>query len=315
MTLFLPLIFGLLGLFLGSFANVVSLRLHSHKSGIFFGRSACPKCNHQLSWYENLPVVSWLFLRGKCKNCKQPISWQYPATELFFGVLFFTVAFLTPLENHILLAWHLLLFFALGILVLSDLRYMDLPDKVTIPTIAFLLITISISHFFFPAEGIPSLWNSLLGAVSIYGFLSLFILLPGILKSMKIKKIKPLWDALSSLFLLPLWIVANILFLKKPFEKIFKTNEDEEEIPAWVGGGDLRLVLIMGLLLGVKMSFVALFLAFFTASLVVMPVHFFQTKKESMFPFGPFLILGTFLTLFWGENILGWYLQLIGVVA
>lgn len=313
MTLTIPLIFGLLGLFLGSFANVVSLRLHSHKSGILFGRSACPKCNHQLSWYENLPVISWIFLRGKCKNCKKAISWQYPAAELFFGVLFFTIAFFTPLENSFLLVWRLLLFFALGILVLSDFRYMDLPDSVTIPTIGFLLITIIASSFFTEKIGIPSLSTALIGAASLYGFLSLFVLLPGILQSIHTKKISPLWDAISSLLLLPLWIVASILFLQKPFEKLFPSSQDDEEIPTWIGGGDLRLSLIIGLTLGWKMGFVAIFLAYITAAIVMFPLYLFQKKKDSLFAFGPFLILGTFLAMFWGKKILAWYLALIGI--
>jgi prepilin signal peptidase PulO-like enzyme (type II secretory pathway) len=130
-----------LGLLLGSFANVISLRLHEKKPGIIVGKSACPKCNAPIRWYDNIPLLSWCVLLGKCRNCKTPISWQYPAVELFFGLLFFVTAIFTPSGEHILLIWRLVIVFALGIMMLSDIRYMDIPDKVSLPIIGFLLLS------------------------------------------------------------------------------------------------------------------------------------------------------------------------------
>lgn len=323
MPLSIALIFGLLGLFLGSFANVVSLRLHSHKKGILFGRSACPKCHHQLNWYENLPLVSWICLRGKCLNCKTPISWQYPAVELFFGSLFFLVAFFSPTDDLLLLFWKLVIAFSLGILTVSDIRYMDIPDPVSLPTIAFLLI---FSIFGSDVPHIPSLSEALLGAGIVYGFLSLFVLMPGILAAAEKGRFRPIKDAIESILLLPIWILFSLVFLGKYFEKKMHTEKDTEELPSWIGGGDLRLAIIMGLILGWKMGLVALFLAYFLGAVVMLPLYYIaeqkkrkakkkrkKTKEDSLFPFGPFLAAGTILSIFWGQEILDWYFHLIGL--
>jgi leader peptidase (prepilin peptidase)/N-methyltransferase len=76
------------GLILGSFFNVVIARLPKNESIVRPG-SKCPRCGHELSWYENIPVLSWLVLRGKCRSCKAPISFRYVAVELLTGVLFY----------------------------------------------------------------------------------------------------------------------------------------------------------------------------------------------------------------------------------
>ena len=78
----------ILGLVLGSFYNVVGLRIPNGESIIKPG-SHCPKCNHKLSWYENIPVLSYIFLGGKCKNCKQKISIIYPIIEILTSFLFY----------------------------------------------------------------------------------------------------------------------------------------------------------------------------------------------------------------------------------
>ena len=84
---FLPIIIFGLGLIIGSFLNVVILRLNTGRS-IAKGRSACPRCSNTLSWYELIPVFSFLGLRGKCRSCKAPISFQYPLVELLSAIIF-----------------------------------------------------------------------------------------------------------------------------------------------------------------------------------------------------------------------------------
>jgi len=83
LTTFIIFIFGLIW---GSFLNVIAYRLIQEQS--LGGRSVCPHCNHQLTWYDNIPLISWLALRGKCRTCAQPISFLYPFIELLTGVLF-----------------------------------------------------------------------------------------------------------------------------------------------------------------------------------------------------------------------------------
>lgn len=94
-TLALILVTGLFGLMVGSFLNVVIVRrghLDWRDRRSLDGRSACPRCGHHISWYENLPVVSWIALRGRCRGCKLPISWRYPAVELLTALLWAAVA-------------------------------------------------------------------------------------------------------------------------------------------------------------------------------------------------------------------------------
>ena len=87
---FVSIIIFVSGLILGSFLNVCIYRIPIHKT-IVKGRSYCPNCNHLIPWYQNIPIMSFLFLKGKCGSCKAPISLRYPIVELLNGILFLTV--------------------------------------------------------------------------------------------------------------------------------------------------------------------------------------------------------------------------------
>ncbi len=124
MTSYLPIIIGLLGCIVGSFLNVVALRQETGKD--LGGRSHCPSCNHQLTWYELIPVVSFLVQLGKCRNCKKTISPRYVSVELFVGVLYFlTTSFFikTYFINIYTFApiWFFVALFLLLIIILATL--------------------------------------------------------------------------------------------------------------------------------------------------------------------------------------------------
>lgn len=129
--------FFILGLLLGSFANVVILRLPK-KESVVTPRSHCPKCNKNLLWYHNIPVFSWLFLKGKCAFCKAPISFRYPLVELMMGVAFALVYW------KVGFSWLLLeyLIFTFGLITVSfiDLDHMILPDVFTLSGIVIGLV-------------------------------------------------------------------------------------------------------------------------------------------------------------------------------
>ena len=153
----IALILGWVGLCLGSFINALVWRMHEQaksrkpktksqvklsadkdKLSILNGRSICPNCQHRLAWYELVPVFSWLYLRGKCRYCKKPISVQYPLVELTAGLVF-ALSYLLwplPLDNGqlILLAAWLVCSVGLLALLIYDLRWMLLPDKILLPT-------------------------------------------------------------------------------------------------------------------------------------------------------------------------------------
>jgi leader peptidase (prepilin peptidase)/N-methyltransferase len=123
----------LVGLLFGSFLNVVIARV-PHGQSIVRPRSRCPKCGRQLTWYENIPLVSWLIQRGKCRGCGNPISIRYPAVELLTGLLF--LACLARFDWTLPLASALVLVLVLIPLTFIDLEHWILPFELTLPGIA-----------------------------------------------------------------------------------------------------------------------------------------------------------------------------------
>ena len=248
------LLYFFLGLAFGSFANVLILRLHSGEKGIFTGRSHCTSCNHELSFWDLVPFFSWVFLKGKCRYCKKPISIQYPIVELLMGIMF-VIALIASQNLWLYQLWLMLIFFFFLIIFVYDLKYMEIPDEVSLPAI---IILFGFTYFSFT----PS-WSDALIGVSI-----------------------------------PI-IFFGIQYLVSKGK--------------WIGEGDFRLGALMGIILGWKLTIVALFVAYILGSIVAIVV-LVQKKKglSSKLPFGPFLILGTLITLFYGENLLSWYLRCLG---
>lgn len=126
------------GLVVGSFINCVLYRLYKNQSFIG-GRSYCPNCKRQLGFWDLIPVFSFLFLRGKCRYCRQKISWQYPFIELITALIFCLVYWATGL-NFLLLARNLFFSAVLIIIFVFDLKYQLISDRIIIPAviIAFL---------------------------------------------------------------------------------------------------------------------------------------------------------------------------------
>lgn len=123
---------GLFGLVIGSFLNVCIFRLPKGTS-VVFPPSACGSCKRPLRWFENIPVVSWAVLGGKCARCRAPISLQYPLVELATGLLFAVTVWVTPAGP--LLAARLLFACALVVLFAIDLEHQILPNAITVPGI------------------------------------------------------------------------------------------------------------------------------------------------------------------------------------
>ena len=122
-----------IGLCIGSFLNVVIYRVPIGQS-IVTPPSRCRKCGYQLQWYDNIPVLSWLFLRGRCRKCGVGVSMQYPIVELITGALFVLVIWMTPPGP--LLATRLILVCILIALFGIDLEHQILPNVITLPGIA-----------------------------------------------------------------------------------------------------------------------------------------------------------------------------------
>ena len=237
---------------MGSFLNVVILRLEKGEGGILTGRSKCPKCGKVLNWYELIPLLSFIFLGAKCRKCHKSISIQYPLVELLTAFLFALLFWKFGLSWRLFFLYPL--FSILLILLVSDLRTMLIPDIVA-------CIGIGLSLIFLLSTNYKLLPNFLLAVVILGGFFALLVLVSR--------------------------------------EK-------------WMGRGDILIGVLIGLILGYPNVLVALFLSFILGAAVGATLLLFKLKKfQSQVPFGPFLIFATFVTIFWGEKIINWYLGII----
>ncbi|MBU1985617.1 MAG: prepilin peptidase, partial [Proteobacteria bacterium] len=123
----LTLLFALLfGAIIGSFLNVVILRLPTDNGSIIFPASHCPQCQNTLSWYENIPILSFLILRGRCKHCQARISLQYPVVELSMALL--SAAIVQRFGLSVTAAGYFLFCAALLVIIWIDLKHQIIPD-------------------------------------------------------------------------------------------------------------------------------------------------------------------------------------------
>jgi len=130
--------FFVIGCLLGSFYNVVGLRIPNDES-IIFPNSHCTRCGHELKWYELIPIFSYLFLRGKCRNCKEKISIMYPLIELFTGIIFMISYYSFGFSYELFLA--LIMTSLLIVVIVSDVNYMIIPDSfIIIPSVLIIII-------------------------------------------------------------------------------------------------------------------------------------------------------------------------------
>ncbi|PLR85034.1 prepilin peptidase [Bacillus canaveralius] len=152
-----------LGILLGSFFNVVGLRVPLNKS-IVKPRSHCPYCGQTLSWFELIPVISYLLQGGKCRSCRAPVSPLYPFVELVTGLLFVSAPLLTGWTAELFVAWSLI---SLVVIVfITDIKYMIIPDKVLLVFAVIFLL----ERVFLPLD---PWWDSFLGAAVGFGLLLL----------------------------------------------------------------------------------------------------------------------------------------------
>ncbi len=249
----LAIIFTILyGLAAGSFVNAWVYRL-AHGKSIAAGRSFCPHCQHTLAPWDLVPLVSFLFLRGRCRYCKKTISWQYPGVEAITALLFLYAytRFGFQMESVVVMVYIMML----EIVFLYDLKKHLISDLVLIPTAIVALLALPIRDLTFI--------NALIGSAIAAGFFGLQYLLSR---------------------------------------------------GKWIGAGDIRLGVVMGLMLGWRGVIVALLLAYTLGAIVgvVLMLSKKATGKTEV-PFGTFLSLATVVTLLYGTVIIEWYFDLIGL--
>lgn len=237
------------GLVFGSFFNVVGLRVPK-KESISTPPSHCTNCQRRLTALDLIPVLSYIFLRGKCRTCGAKISPIYLITELVTGILFaFTV---WNLGLTIETAVALIFISLLTIIVVSDFAYMLIPDKVLLFFLPFLVVGRILSP-------LDPWWDSLLGAVVGFGILYLIA------------------------------IVSK----------------------GGMGGGDIKLFFLIGLVLGTLNSLLTLFLAAFIGMIVGIVVLKVRNQgRKTPVPFGPSIALAAIIVYFYGVRMLDWYSNL-----
>ncbi len=270
-----------LGCCIASFLNVCIWRLPRNES-VAWPPSHCPNCNARILWYQNIPVLSWMALRGKCANCHKPISARYTVVELLGGVLFLLAYFqwacgfflhappifgLVPLSNALSVPVYALVFSGLILGSFIDLEHYYLPDRVTI---GGMLLGVPLS-FCVPelqgeTERLPALYWSLGGMAA--GFFGLW--------------------ALS-------WAAS----------KAFKKDA--------MGFGDVKLLGAIGAFFGpVAVLFtvvVSSFVGALAGGLLILRGKA-RLGGYTAVPYGPFLAIGVVTWMFWGPRVVNWYMSL-----
>ena len=270
-----------LGACVASFLNVCIWRLPRSESVVRPG-SHCPNCNAPIKWYQNIPIVSWCFLRGRCANCRKPISMRYAVVELLGGVLFLLVYLqwampailrklpawgLVPIADPWCMAAECLVVTGLILGSFIDLEHFYLPDRVTI---GGMVLGVPASFLLPELQGetarLPALcWS--LGGMAL-GFFSL-------------------------------WGIGAV------FSKLFKKEA--------LGFGDVKLIGAVGAFFGPWGVLFTVMISSFAGSLVGMLLVARGRARLGGFtavPYGPFLAIGALVWMYWGPALIGWYLGL-----
>ncbi len=250
---FLAFIFGSV---IGSFLNVCIYRIPRNIS-IITPSSRCPYCNMPIKAIDNIPILSYIFLAGKCRQCKTKISLRYPLVEFMNAILYVMTLWRFGIGWYTLA--YLILCSSLIAITFIDIDFQIIPDKITIPGIFIGLITGSL---FLPD---PFMRYSVLGfKSSIIGFT----------------------------------IGGTIYYAIAVISK------------GGMGGGDIKMMAMVGSFMGWKSVLLTTFIGSLTGSLFGLFLIIFKGKgRKTKVPFGPFLALGTLITLFYGQELLDFYLS------
>lgn len=276
----LPLACSLMGIFgaiIGSFLNVVIHRLPREQS-IVFPESACPSCRAPIKAYDNIPILSFLILRGRCRKCGARISARYPAVEGLTALLFAAVTWHDGLSFA--LAFDLAFTASMVVLIFIDAEHMILPNAITYPGILFALITrvavpdlASPSHF----DDLPQLQS----------------LLPPSYPVWLISLIGAAIGALAGGG--SLWLMGFL------WEKLRRVEA--------MGFGDVKMMLMVGAFLGWRLTILTILIAAFSGSLagIALMIRRGGRNLQMMLPFGIFLGIGSIISLLIGTRIIDWY--------
>ena len=274
---FIFIVTGFLGAIIGSFLNVVIHRLPREES-IVFPNSRCPSCAAAIASYDNIPILSYLILRGRCRACKERISVRYPAVELLTALLFLAVAWRDGVSPA--LPFDLIFVSTLAALIFIDAEHMLLPNAITYPGMVFALIA---------RVAIPYL-------AAMPHFDDLEPLMRGMLHGM------PIWAASLMGAVIGGLIGGGSLWL------MGWTWEKLRGIEA-MGMGDVKMMFMVGAYLGWRLTILTIFLGVLSGSLIGIALMLRQGRRnmQMLLPFGVFLGIGAIAALLIGSQIVEWY--------
>jgi leader peptidase (prepilin peptidase) / N-methyltransferase len=270
-------VYSLFGLIIGSFLNVCIYRIPLGKSVVFPG-SGCPKCGKPIRFYDNIPVLSFLLLRGKCRNCGEPISIQYPLVELLNGLSFYFCGSLwgfTPATfvNSVFLS-------IVIVLIFTDFHHKILPNVLTLPGILLGILLSSFQR--------PDCYSDILSVrvATLPVFKNPSAALPWV----------------GSIF--GAIIGGGILLLVGiGYEKLRKRQG--------LGMGDVKMMAMVGAFLGWRLALLTIFAGSLLGTLVGISLMLFRNMSlQTKLAFGVFLGIGAAFSLFYGIPFLDWYLNL-----
>lgn len=279
------IIIAVLGLVFGSFLNLLSDRLPFGEDVIKLG-SHCDICKKPLGILDLVPVLSFCWLRGRCRYCKTKLSLYYPLSEIATAGVFLLIVYKFGILQPLLICYLLVMGSIFITILLADLKYCIIPDLLVVIGISmvfiFNAITIGISYYTTRAK----LLVDPLGE---------FLVQSGYLNEQLFYLLQRFGSAVISALLIGVFFFLLIWFTKG----------------RGMGWGDLKLGILIGLFNGGYMGFLAIFLGFlfgavFSTILILLRK---KTLKDTI-PFGPFLILGSLVAYFWGNSLLAWYISL-----
>jgi len=257
----------ILGLLIGSFLNVVIIRIPKEES-IVFGGSHCTSCGKKLKPWHNIPLFSWIFLRGKCSYCKSKISIQYPLIELLSGIIFFFIARKYGLSfASFFIGMSFLMLLALSVI---DLKYKMVPDSLNLLAIFFAI---------FGAWNVSGVILNLQNALLFTGGFTLLR------------------------FTLSYYLTSSVFRAGIKTKTSWNKHYDRTPFMEAMGEGDIMVAATMGALLGVKLGLVAIFLSAILA-LPIMLLLLNRPKEEQRVPFVPFLAIATFIVFLFDSQIM-----------
>lgn len=237
MELYIYFMVFIFGAVMGSFLNVVAVRL-SREESILWPGSHCDNCNHKLRWYENIPIVSYLIQGGKSRCCNTNIPISFLLIEVITGVLYCTSYHSFGFSYNFIIS--LIFISSLIAIIVADIEYMIIPDEI-IGVTGILIILCEL--FFF---GIEETGNRIIAGI------------------------------LAFVLMYVIKLIGDRLFKKES-----------------MGGGDIKLMFLFGLVIGFPLSICDIFLATFIAFPVA--VFMLLSRKDNMIPFGPFLAMAAVL--------------------